>query len=244
VARDSAYRELAASLREGIRKGEFAGGRRLPTEAELAVTHSLSRQTVRRAMQELVNDGFIYRVAGRGTYPVADSDRYLRQFGSVEDLIGASADSALELVMPLHPTVDVDIAGRLRLSSDRVMTLTVLRLHEGLAFAYNTISLPPEIGELLSDAAEFKTVGTHSPTTVLGVIEGRRPGLVAQCEQSVTAVHAPEFAAQHLSCEPGEPVLRIDRLYCKEDGEPVELAVSYCDPSRYSYRLNLRRRPT
>ena len=33
-----------------------------------------------------------------------------------------------------------------------------------------TISLPPEIGELLSDAAEFKTVGTHSPTTVLGNI--------------------------------------------------------------------------
>jgi GntR family transcriptional regulator len=244
MPRDVAYRELAASLRRSVLNGEYAEGRRLPTEVELAETHSLSRQTVRRAMQELVSEGVIYRVAGRGTYPVAHSDRYLRQFGSVEDLIGASIDSAFELLTPLQRRVDVAAAGRLRLASDHVMSLTLLRLHDELPFAFNTISISPELGKLLADAPEFATPGARHQTTILGAIEARRPGLVAQCEQSVTAVGAPSFVARHLACEPGDPVMRIDRLYGRTDGEPVELAVSYCDPNRYSYRLNLRRRPS
>ena len=84
--RSSAYRTLAAALRDAIRNGEYADGQQLPTEEQLAARHAVSRQTVRRAMQDLVSEGIIFRVAGRGTYPVAEADRYLRHFGSVEDL--------------------------------------------------------------------------------------------------------------------------------------------------------------
>jgi DNA-binding GntR family transcriptional regulator len=66
-----AYRTLAHALRSEIRNGKYAGGRKLPTEEQLSAAYSVSRQTVRRAMQDLVSEGIIYRVAGRGTYPVA-----------------------------------------------------------------------------------------------------------------------------------------------------------------------------
>src|SRR5260370_37862727 len=89
----AAYRALAAQLREAVRSGEYSDGRPLPTEGELSASYSVSRQTVRRAMQDLVSEGVIYRVAGRGTYPVAEQDRYLRHFGSVEDLMALSLDT-------------------------------------------------------------------------------------------------------------------------------------------------------
>ena len=99
-ARSSAYRTLAATLRDAIRGGEYADGQQLPTEEQLSARHSVSRQTVRRAMQDLVSEGIIYRVAGRGTYPVAEADRYLRHFGSVEDLMALSLDTECEVDRP------------------------------------------------------------------------------------------------------------------------------------------------
>ena len=63
-------------------------------------------------------------------------------------------------------------------------------------------------------------------------------------EQSITAAAVPSAAAGHLECGPGEPVLRIDRLYTDDADVPVELAVSYFDPAHYSYRVRLRRGPS
>jgi GntR family transcriptional regulator len=42
----------------------------------------------------------IYRVAGRGTYPVAEQDRYVNHFGSVEELMALSLDTECEVISP------------------------------------------------------------------------------------------------------------------------------------------------
>ena len=107
-----AYRNLADRIRTAIRDGEYADGRQLPTEEQLAASFSVSRQTVRRAMQDLVSEGIIYRVAGRGTYPVAERDRYVNHFGSVEELMALSLDTECEVVSPLQRKVDVETASR------------------------------------------------------------------------------------------------------------------------------------
>ena len=62
----------------------------------------------------------IYRVAGRGTYPVAEQDRYVNHFGSVEELMALSLDTECEVVSPLQRKVDVETASRLRLGSDEI----------------------------------------------------------------------------------------------------------------------------
>ena len=241
--RASAYRTLAASLRDAIRNGEYAGGRRLPTEEQLSARHSVSRQTVRRAMQDLVSEGIIYRVAGRGTYPVAEADRYIRHFGSVQDLMALSLDTECRVVTPLRRVVDVAAASRLRLPSDDVYTLTLVRRHGAVPFCHTTVFLPPRVGELVGDAPELARAGRRSRITVIGLIEARLPGSIRGAEQSITAAAAPPFAAQHLERQAGEPLLRVDRLYTGDAADPVELAVSYFDPAHYSYRVKLRRGP-
>jgi GntR family transcriptional regulator len=252
-----AYRTLAGQIRTAIRNGEYDGGRQLPTEEQLAASFSVSRQTVRRAMQDLVSEGIIYRVAGRGTYPVAERDRYVNHFGSVEELMALSLDTECEVVSPLQRKVDVETASRLRLPSDEICHVTLVRRHAGIPFCYTSVSLPPRIGQLLAGTDELSTAGRRSRITIIGLIDARlaetgprstsqqgagQHGAVATAEQSVSAAGAPAFAAPHLGCAVGEPLLRIDRLYFDADDAPVELAVSYFDPEHYSYRVRLRRR--
>jgi DNA-binding GntR family transcriptional regulator len=238
-----AYRTLADTIRSEIRNGQYADGRKLPTEEQLSVSYSVSRQTVRRAMQDLVSEGIIYRVAGRGTYPVAEEDRYIRHFGSVEELMALSLDTECEIVRPLQRRVDVENAGRLRLHSDDLYTLALIRLHGSVPFCYTSVFLPPRMAELLSDVTDLTCQGRRSRVTVIGLIDARMSRAIMAAEQSITAAGAPSFAAERLTCEPGQPVLRVDRLYSDEAGNPVELAVSYFDPEHYSYRVKLRRSP-
>ncbi|HEX2823367.1 MAG TPA: GntR family transcriptional regulator [Streptosporangiaceae bacterium] len=237
-----AYRTLATQIRTAIRNGEYAGGRQLPTEEQLAASYSVSRQTVRRAMQDLVSEGIIYRVAGRGTYPVAEEDRYVNHFGSVEELMALSLDTECQLVSPLQRKVDVEIASRLRLPSDEIFTVTFVRLHADVPFCYTSVYLPPRVGQLLADAEDLSSPGRRSRVTVIGLIDSRITGSIAAAEQSISASGATAFAARYLGRATGEPLLRIDRLYFDENGDTVELAISYFDPEHYSYRVKLRRR--
>ena len=240
--RPVAYRTLAAQIRNAIRNGEYADGRQLPTEEQLSARYSVSRHTVRRAMQDLVSEGIIFRVAGRGTYPVAEQDRYVNHFGSVEELMALSLDTECQLVSSLQRRVDVEAASRLRLPADEIFTVALVRLHADVPFCYTSVSLPPRIGLLLADAGELSSPGLRSRATVIGLINARLNGTVTAAEQSISAAGAPAFAARHLGCEVGEPLLRIDRLYFDGAGDPVELAVSHFDPEHYSYRVRLKRR--
>lgn len=59
---------IARELAQAIAAGEFDGSGRMPTERELAARFGVARNTVRRAMQALTDDGRISRQVGRGTF--------------------------------------------------------------------------------------------------------------------------------------------------------------------------------
>jgi DNA-binding GntR family transcriptional regulator len=240
---ESAYAMLARTLRCAILQGRYADGTRLPTEAELATEYQVSRQTVRRAFHDLVSEGMVRRVPGRGTFAAPRHGQYLRQFGSVEDLMGLSLDTKLEVISPLRRRIDIDAASRLRLDGDAVYRVTFRRRHHEAAFCLTTVYLPPDIGSALVERPELAEPGALSEVTVIGLIDTNTDHPVAEAEQSITAVAATDPVALHLDCEPGEPLLRVDRSYVDTAGRLVELATSYFLPEHYSYRVKLRRGP-
>jgi GntR family transcriptional regulator len=240
---EAAYAMLARTLRGAILAGRYADGTRLPTEAELAAEYRVSRQTVRRAFHDLVAEGMVRRVPGRGTFAAPRREPYLRQFGSVEDLMGLSVDTRLEVLSPLRRQVDIDAASRLRLDSDAVYRVLFRRRHQDVAFCLTTVYLPPDIGAVLAGCPELATPGALSETTVIGLIERHTTTPIAEAEQSITAVAATDTVTVYLDCEPGEPLLRVDRSYADTAARPVELATSYFLPEHYSYRVRLRRGP-
>lgn len=242
--RESGYLSLARDVRKQILQGRYADGRRLPTEAEFSAKYRVSRQTVRRAFHDLVSDGMVYRVPGRGTFATPRDGSYVRQFGSVDDLMGLSADTQMDVITPLRRQVDVTAAGRLRLSSDLVYTLVFRRSHHGTPFCVTVVSLPPEAGLALASAAELTAHGATSDVTVIGLLDTRLDAPIAEAEQSITVALADAGTAEALRCPAAHPLLRIDRLYLDTSGTPVELAVSHFLPELYSYRTNLRRSVT
>jgi DNA-binding GntR family transcriptional regulator len=67
------WRAIAVDLRNGIIAGDYAAGQPLPSEAVLARRFDTSRPTVRRAITDLVGDGLITVVHGRGTFVTDDA---------------------------------------------------------------------------------------------------------------------------------------------------------------------------
>jgi DNA-binding GntR family transcriptional regulator len=238
-----AYRQLASDLRGAVAAGVYPVGQRLPTESELVTTTGLSRQTVRRAFQELAAEGVIYRVPGRGTFAVPGDGRYLRSFGSIDDLMSLSLDTELQVVEPLHVLASLDIADQLQPGADLVMAMSFLRLHDGAPFCYTRVHVPMEIGSRLRElpeVAELAEPGARARFTLISLIERVCQQPIHSAAQDVTAVAADPEVAHRLGCAPGLPVLRIDRLYRDRVLTPLELAVNYFHPDRYSYRIQLR----
>jgi len=237
---ESSYRLLTQSLREQIYRDEFSEGRALPTELALAREHGLSRQTVRRAFQDLVAEGMVYRIRGRGTFVTPHERRYRRLFGSVDDLMKLQLDTDFELVEPLAATIDTEAAQRLHLSDPQVHSLTFLRVHHGEAFCRTRVHLPPGIGKALAGVRELTDPGEHTQVTIIGLIESHGHD-IADAEQLITATAADEDLGVHLKCAPGIPILHIERIYLNRQGEPVEYAVSDFLPEHYSYHSRLGR---
>ncbi|ORV82482.1 GntR family transcriptional regulator [Mycolicibacterium iranicum] len=235
-----AYQVLRERLRDEIAAGRYPDGTRLPTESELVARHGLSRQTVRRAFQDLVAEGSVYRVPGRGSYASDRGRRYLRQLGSIEDLMSLSDDTTMEVLDGLHRRVDIDAASRLRLDGDVVYSVVFRRLHDGIAFGHTEVHLPPAVAApvLASPSLASGAVTTH---TVIGLLEPHLERPIAEAAQSITVTAADRSAAAAVACEPGHPMLRVDRLYSDDAGRPVELAVSQFLPEQYTYRVTLKR---
>ena len=235
---EPAYRTLREQLRDEIAAGRYRDGARLPTESELVARHGLSRQTVRRAFQDLVAEGVVYRVPGRGTYASESGRRYLRQLGSIEDLMSLSDDTTMEVLVGLRRRVDVEAASRLRLDDDVVYSVVFRRLHDGVPFVLTTVHLVPPLAAPLRSSLADGAVGTD---TVIGLLEPYLAEPIAEAAQSITVATADRLVADAVNCAPGHPMLRVDRLYSDAAGRPVELSVSHFLPEQYTYRVTLRR---
>ena len=62
------YLQLAAILRVRIEAGDYPPGRALPSETTLMQEHGLARETVRKAVRVLRDEGLVQIVQGRGAY--------------------------------------------------------------------------------------------------------------------------------------------------------------------------------
>ena len=195
---------------------------------------------MRRAFHDLVAEGIVYRVPGRGTYACEARRRYLRQLGSIEDLMRLSADTTMEVLAGLRRRVDVDAASRPRLADDIVYTVVFRRLHDGVPFVLTVVHPPESVAQPVLGSAELAqgAVGTH---TVIGLLEPHLPEPIDEAAQSITVAAADSVVASGLGCEAGHAMLRVDRRYSDSSGRPVELSVSHFLPEQYTYRVTLRR---
>ncbi|MCU1509103.1 MAG: GntR family transcriptional regulator [Glaciihabitans sp.] len=95
VRSGNAFEDTVARLLQTIRLGIVAPGEALPAERELATRFSVSRDTVREAIRELADAGYLVSRRGRygGTFvtdtlPVASGSIHPLEPGEIEDVLG------------------------------------------------------------------------------------------------------------------------------------------------------------
>jgi DNA-binding GntR family transcriptional regulator len=68
------YLQLAGILTEQIRSGELQSRRAVPSELSLSQRYDIARDTVRKAMALLREQGYVYVVRGLGTFVSPSED--------------------------------------------------------------------------------------------------------------------------------------------------------------------------
>src|SRR5262249_53994776 len=66
------YLQVRKILEETIRSGQYGRGSRLPGEREIARDLNVSQMTVNKAVLALVQDGWLHRETGNGTFVRSD----------------------------------------------------------------------------------------------------------------------------------------------------------------------------
>lgn len=80
------YYQLKESIRKKILSKEWKVGNKIPTETEICTACGVSRITVRKALEELQNEGYLRKVQGRGTFVEKNSiEQKLSKFYSFSE---------------------------------------------------------------------------------------------------------------------------------------------------------------
>ena len=171
------YREIERFLRtqvEGARPGAP-----LPSEAELCERFSVSRMTVRQALQELTNDGLVERRRGQGTFvahrPVHRRPGVFLSFTEEMNRRGMQASSRLLNAGMDDPrrseALDLGLA-----PGSQVLRVVRVRLADGVPVALEDAALVPELGGVLEE--DLAVGSLHSALERRGVVATRATGTI------------------------------------------------------------------
>jgi GntR family transcriptional regulator len=230
------YYRLQEHLQERILGNEFRSGDPLPTEEQLCSEYGVSRITVRRALDSLLQQDLISRRRGVGTF-VADQAgpvKSIRLVGSLEETLSYAADLSYKTLSRKTVEPPPHVARALQLSPGaRAVRIDVIGYLKGEAFAYTEFFFPEPVGALINDS----DVVDHVP--MLRAVEQKLGRRAKRAEQTVEPIVADSLTAKHLGIKVRAPILKVLRTYYTEANEAMEAALVRYHPERYRYTVQL-----
>lgn len=207
----------------------------IPSERELAGRYGVARMTVRQAVESLVAEGRLFKVAGKGTFvaaPKVDLQARLTSFG--EEMRRRGMTPSTTVLGFGRTPASAHLARELATEpGEPLVHLARLRLADGIPMAVERQWLPERIVPGLADDGRVPDSVYHT----LGQRYGRMPDWG---EDVIEAAVADPEVADLLQVRPGGPVLRIARhSYCGQI--LVAYSISYYRADRYQLWVPLAR---
>ncbi|MBB4933868.1 GntR family transcriptional regulator [Lipingzhangella halophila] len=231
------YSQLRELLMDWIADAGLTVDDIIPSERELGTTYGLSRMTVRQTVDQLVSEGKLYRVPGKGTFvarPKIEMSLALASF--TEDMrargyqpgardiarrvVPASGHTAKHLGIP--PGAEVHQIERLRTADGEPMAVERTNVPASL--------VPGLDARGLSECSLYE------------VLEQEYGIVFDSGEQTIEATLCDPVDARLLGLPPGSPVLAMRRISLS-NGTRVEFAVSTYRADRYQLHSHLDRYP-
>ena len=229
------YHQLYVSLRSWVQDGTYRPGQQIPTEPQLCKAFDVSRITVRKAITDLVREGWLVKYQGKGTFVVSSRARPAASLDMAQMRSQIADLAAITEVRDLRiEAVDPDEETQAALNLDgsaRVQRATHIRMLRGVPLGLITTWVPLEIAAGL----EPRDMSRYSMFELLG-----RAGLtLVDAEQWIGATLAGVEAARRLAIDVGAPLLRISRVVHAEGGRAVERVLALYRADAYQYRMRL-----
>lgn len=229
-----AYHRLYVLISDAIKDGIYPVGHLLPSENAMVEIHKMSRVTVRRALEQLVEDGLVTKHHGQGTVVaerkgIAEEDEG-HLGGVLADLVAQGEKFSAKTLMWQLVEPSEFVRQKLDLKQgEKCLLIRRIRSLKDLPISYGSIYLPEYIGSQLSEKEAEKDL-------IIRMLDETEYA-AERSEHFLSASLAEGECADLLALPVGSPVIRMRGVAYAENGTPVYCQDSKYHPERYEYSV-------
>lgn len=230
------YYQLQELIKDLIEKGELKPGDTIPPEREYAQKFQISRMTARQAFTQLVNDGYLHRIQGKGTFvserKIVQPLQRLTSFS--EDMIARGLKPGSQLLsFEIIPSPS-QIASQLDIQEyEPIYEIKRIRLADDDPMALETSYVPANLVKGLTEEIVQKSV--------FSFMEQHLNFRIDHATQEIESSIANQSEAKFLKIKKGSPIMLIQQKTFLQDGTPVEFVQSSFRADRYKFTIQMRR---
>jgi len=220
------YQQLKDLIIQRISTGDLQPNDRVPSENELVEAQSVSRMTANRALRELNHEGYVKRIAGRGTF-VSDfrSQSHVLEVQNIADEIATRGRThSSQVLRQSHQRARGEIAKALHVDQG------VGVFHLLLVHFENEVPIQIEDRHVLADFAPACLEQDFERVTPSAYLTSVAP--LQEAEQVVRAQSPNAAVRERLQMDDDEPSLVVLRRTWSK-GRPVTFARLHHPGSRY-----------
>lgn len=226
------YFQVEQRLEEAILDGRLPAGARLENEIALGERLNLSRPTIRRAIQDLVDKGLLVRRRGIGTQVVHGRvTRGVELTSLFDDLATTGQKPTTQLLYHAIDTASELVAERLGVpAGSKVLHIRRLRVADGVPVAVLENWLPEQFTDITE--ADLLSMGLYELLRSRGIA-------IRVAKQKIGARSSSASDAQLLDIDRGSALLTMERAAFDNSGQGVEFGSHFYRPDLYSFEVTL-----
>lgn len=211
------YRQLSNIIRTNVENGVYEANQKIPTEMELSKKYNVSRVTVRKALEELVEDGILLRKQGKGTFisekKTTNTNYPQTSFADACLMSGKKPTTRLLSYSMEVPTKKIaDFFGIEQ--TEMVIKIRRIRMADG----------EPIILEIDYFPESFAFLADEALTDSIALILNRNNIYPIHGETVTTICYATEEESKVLNVDVEQPLLYIRGEIRNEDMSPVQVS--------------------
>lgn len=231
------YFTVKHSIMKMLDSGELEANAPLPSERELMEAHNVSRITVRKAIEELEQEGLVYKVQGKGTFVKGgQKQQNLISITSCTEDVRRQGMTPTRKVL-YREIIDADKKRQTRLQlveGEKVFHMARVYYADGEPINHTTVYLPYKL---------FPGIENYdfSKYSLYGVMENDYGVKIVRAERTLEAVIAYQEICQHLNVHPGVPLILFHCItYGEKRGKvyPIENFKCYYRSDRFKFYID------
>ena len=230
----SLYYQLKNIIMDNIKNKVWETNTKIPTERELCEMYNVSRITVRQALKELENEGFLYRKQGKGTFVTGHKFvQKLSQFYSFsKEIAKMGSVPSTKIISFKLIKAEPPIADKLNIEeNEKVYAVKRLRLADNEPFAF-------EISYLVYKYAANLTEESIDELGLYNALKQDCGIVTSEAAETFEAVVVNAEEAKYLEVNKKDAALHLERI-TSADGKIIEYCTSIIRGDKYKYTIRL-----